>query len=251
MWRQEGEGPTALIFIHGWCYDQRAWRHQMTALSDRFRCISLDLAGHGGTSSVGTADALTIAEMAADVLALREALELDRVILVGHSMGGAVAVEAAIASAEGVLGVIGVDSLTDERMYAKRPHDEIENRLMPLRDDFKGAVAGLVRMITLIDRNNAGVVKELVDTMTSAPPIVALASMRSLLEWDIDARWPLLTVPAWAINSSALVPLIAELPPRKNLKLRMLDEVGHFPMLENPGAFNVDLVRTLKDVLDS
>ncbi|WP_157782215.1 alpha/beta fold hydrolase [Piscinibacter gummiphilus] len=246
-WTEVGAGETALLFLHGWCCDQSSWRHQMAAFADRFRCVSLDLAGHGRTSAIAPAET-TLVAMASDVHLVREALGLVNVFLVGHSMGGPVAVEAARHNPDGVLGIVGVDTLTDARMYARRPEEEIATRLEPLEADLPGSIAGLVRMITLVDRNGAGVVDELTATMASVPPSVAIPSMRALLAWDIDERWPRAGVSVQAINSRALIPLIEELPRRERLTVRTMADVGHFPMLEDPDAFNAELSALLGEL---
>jgi pimeloyl-ACP methyl ester carboxylesterase len=186
--------------------------------------------------------------MASDVQLVRRTLGLDKLILVGHSMGGPVAVEVARENPDGLLGIVGVDTLTDARMYTRRSEDEIAARLKALEADLPGSIAGLVRMITLVDRKGTGVVDELIATMTSVAPSVAIPSMRALLAWDIDERWPHSGAPVHTINSKALVPLIEELPRRERLTVRTMAEVGHFPMLEDPDAFNAKLSAVLGEV---
>ena len=252
-WTETGQGAVTLVFVHGWCGDRGAWRHQMSVLREDYRCVALDLAGHGATSPLPS-EAVSVQALAQDVLAVLGALDRQRVVLIGHSLGGPVVVEAAIAAPQRIEAVIGVDTFTDERVYARRPSDEIDDRLGPLRSDLPGAIAGLVRMITLVDRAGEGGGRALVDELTSAMSAmdvpVAVATMRALLEWDIEARWPRLAGRVEAVNSRALIPLIAPLPPRPNLRVRLLEDVGHFPMMEDPSAFNALLRRVLDDVLD-
>jgi pimeloyl-ACP methyl ester carboxylesterase len=245
-WTEVGAGDTALLFLHGWCCDQSSWRHQMAAFGDRFRCVSLDLAGHGDTSAIAPAET-TLVAMASDVHLVRETLGLDRVILVGHSMGGPVAVEVARRNPDGVVGIVGVDTLTDARMYSRRSEEEIATRLAPLQADLPGSIAGLVRMITLVDRTGAGVIDELIATMASVAPSVAISSMHALLAWDIEERWPKTGLAVQAINSQALIPLIEELPCRERLTVRTMADIGHFPMLEDPDAFNAELSAVLSE----
>ncbi len=104
-----GSGPVALVFIHGWMCDRTHWRHQIDAFAEGHTVVTLDLAGHG--NSVGNRDSWTIDRFGADVQAVVEVLDLPRVILVGHSMGGPIALEAAAHMPDRVLGVVGVDTL--------------------------------------------------------------------------------------------------------------------------------------------
>jgi pyruvate dehydrogenase E2 component (dihydrolipoamide acetyltransferase) len=85
-----GDGPP-IVFVHGFGGDLNAWMFNQPALAERHRTIALDLSGHGGSTK--TMDfALDAAGFAGDIDHVLAALRVDRVHLVGHSMGGAVAV---------------------------------------------------------------------------------------------------------------------------------------------------------------
>ncbi|GAA3769204.1 alpha/beta fold hydrolase [Streptomyces coacervatus] len=84
---RDGDG-VPLVFIHGWTANRHRWDHQMAHFAKTRRVIRLDLRGHGESSGAGVR---TIAELAADVLALLDHLEVERAVLVGHSMGGMIA----------------------------------------------------------------------------------------------------------------------------------------------------------------
>src|SRR5512144_68056 len=89
----EGRGSPALVFVHCWACDRHLWDAEVPVFAASHRVVTLDLAGHG-ESGRGRKD-WTIAAYAEDVRAVVEALHLDRVVLIGHSMGGPVIVEAA------------------------------------------------------------------------------------------------------------------------------------------------------------
>lgn len=85
---QNVAGDTALLFLHYWGGSAKTWRKVIALLSDDARCIAVNQRGWGGSSvSDGRYD---LDSMAEDVLAIIERLRLDRVVLVGHSMGGKV-----------------------------------------------------------------------------------------------------------------------------------------------------------------
>jgi pyruvate dehydrogenase E2 component (dihydrolipoamide acetyltransferase) len=84
-----GDGPP-VVFIHGFGADLNTWMFNQPALVERHRTIALDLPGHGGSTK--TLDqAVDAASFAADIDRALAALSIDRVHLVGHSMGGAIA----------------------------------------------------------------------------------------------------------------------------------------------------------------
>jgi non-heme chloroperoxidase len=99
-----GSGDSAILLIHGWGMSLRAWDYSLDALIDAgFRVVALDHRGCGN-SDKDFAD-LGIKAIAADVVALAEQLKLERVVLNGWSLGGAVAVEAASALAQRCAGL--------------------------------------------------------------------------------------------------------------------------------------------------
>jgi pyruvate dehydrogenase E2 component (dihydrolipoamide acetyltransferase) len=84
-----GEGGVPVLFLHGFGSDLNSWMFLQPALAEGRRTIALDLPGHGGsTKEVDSADA---ASFAADVDRLLAALQIERAHLVGHSMGGGIA----------------------------------------------------------------------------------------------------------------------------------------------------------------
>jgi pimeloyl-ACP methyl ester carboxylesterase len=86
---EEGEGNPALVFIHYWGGSRRTWSGVIARLSDRVRCIAVDLRGWG-RSHRHTEDYSLFAQ-ADDVAGVIEALNLTDFVLVGHSMGGKIA----------------------------------------------------------------------------------------------------------------------------------------------------------------
>jgi pyruvate dehydrogenase E2 component (dihydrolipoyllysine-residue acetyltransferase) len=84
-----GDGPP-ILFIHGFGADLNSWMFTQPALAEKHRTIALDLPGHGGSTKTIDA-AVDGASFAADLDRFLGALDIERVHLVGHSMGGAIA----------------------------------------------------------------------------------------------------------------------------------------------------------------
>jgi pimeloyl-ACP methyl ester carboxylesterase len=105
---ERGHGPP-LVLLHGFMLDASAWVHQLHDLSERHRVIAVDMRGHGqstlgaaGFNAAPGADAALadlsapgVRRMAADVETVLGALDVERCTLVGHSMGGMVALQLA------------------------------------------------------------------------------------------------------------------------------------------------------------
>jgi len=83
---EAGSGDDVVLCLHGWPQHWYEWRHLLPALADRHRVLALDLRGFGSTEA--SRDGYEKEEMASDVLAVLDALGLDRVKLVGHDWGG-------------------------------------------------------------------------------------------------------------------------------------------------------------------
>jgi len=131
-----GQGDTALIFLHGWCGDREYWKHQVEVFAADYRVVALDQAGHGESGK--SRKAWTADGLAGDVEAVVTALGLKRVILVGHSMAGWVALLAAKRMPGTVVAVIGVDTLQNAEF--KLPEEVRKSIYDGLEKDFKGTV---------------------------------------------------------------------------------------------------------------
>ncbi len=83
---EAGAGDDVVLCLHGWPQHWYEWRHLMPALADRHRVLALDLRGFGWSDAPRTG--YEKENMATDVLAVLDALGLERVKLVGHDWGG-------------------------------------------------------------------------------------------------------------------------------------------------------------------
>jgi 3-oxoadipate enol-lactonase len=92
-WFEVGRGEP-LILIHGLADDHRAWRRSLPDLALRRRVLLYDLRGHGQTSS-GEADG-TLRQLGDDLIALMDAIGVDRADIAGFSLGGTIAMRAGI-----------------------------------------------------------------------------------------------------------------------------------------------------------
>lgn len=114
-----GRGQPVIILVHGWANDRTIWGEHPTTLSRTHRVVALDLAGHG-ESGASRAE-WTMDAFGEDVVAVADDLGLERMVLVGFSMGGAVVLEAADRMPDRVIGVVLVDSFHDPDRPVTRP----------------------------------------------------------------------------------------------------------------------------------
>ena len=234
-----GEGETTLVFVHGWSCDRGYWKSQQAELSRDFKVVLIDLAGHG-ESGVGR-KAWTIDSFGADVAAVVKKLDLDNVILIGHSMGGDVVAAAALRMPVRITGLIWVDVY--KQLRTPRTPEQRQTMLEPFRTNFVETTRTFVRGM-FPPTADAALVERVVLDMSSAPPPVALASMESSISNDQKIPQILkdLDLPVVAINPEQPPTDVASLK-RHGVKVVLMPGVGHFPMMEDASRFNA-LLRT-------
>lgn len=100
--------PT-LAFVHGWMLSRHYWDPLCQCLAPEFNCLTYDLRGFG-ESELGQIGSFNAMSYARDLLELLERLELDNVWVVGHSMGGSIALWAADLDSDRIAGAICVNA---------------------------------------------------------------------------------------------------------------------------------------------
>jgi pimeloyl-ACP methyl ester carboxylesterase len=246
-----GAGAPALVFIHGWSCDRTYWREQMAHFAPSHRVVAVDLGGHGA-SGRGRAE-WTIASFAEDVRALVERLDLDSVVLVGHSLGGPVALEAALLMPGRVVAVVGVDTFMDEMTGFTA--DATAPWLEAMRSDFVGFTTETVRAGLFLPTTDSALVAAVIADMAAAPPEVAIPAIESLWAWGLDrfgTAIDSLGVPLRVIQSewSARLDFVTERARRlPSFGVTIVPDVSHFLMMEAPERFNRELAEAVEDAL--
>lgn len=100
---QRGAGAPALVFLHYWGGSARTWRHVVDRLAPDVRTVAIDQRGWGRSDA--PPDGYALADLAADAEGVIAALDLERYVLVGHSMGGKVAQLIASRRPRGLVGL--------------------------------------------------------------------------------------------------------------------------------------------------
>lgn len=236
-----GQGPTTLVFVHGWSCDRNYWRHQMDAFQGEYRVIAVDLAGHGASGKGRTA--WSIPNFANDVAAVVRAVDAKDVVLIGHSLGGPVVVEAGLLLPDRVIGVVGVDAFFDA--WADPGHAKMSDQLRP---NFAAGTRAFVRKALFLPTSPAALADSISDAMAAAAPEIALPALDSMLAWARDRQ----AAAASALQAPAGIIMVAggraatskfqrSREGRPGLGVEEVPGSGHFLMLEVPSAFNARL----------
>lgn len=245
----EGKGDTTLVFIHGWACDRSFWREQLNLFAQWYRVVALDLGGHG--DSEANREVWSMAAFGGDVQAVVEELDLNHVVLIGHSMGGMVALETARLMPKRVVGIVGVETLHDAELeYSKEMTQKaVEN----FKANFQETMASFVRS-AFVEGTDPNLVKWVVSKACSANQEAVLAIILETPNLDIKQSFLAAKVPIRCINARPFPPNNSKTKVETNRKYANFDAilmqgVGHFPMLEQPEEFNGHLRGILSRIM--
>lgn len=224
-----GDGAP-IVFLHGITCDRSNWVPVVELLADRFRCVNVDLPGHGESPRTGAYDVFS---QAAAVVEFIEALGLDRPLVVGHSYGAFIAT--LVGTMAPVRGVVNVDQALDFAAF----HEQVRPFEARLRgDDFDAAFAEFVTglRIDLIPeerralaamRPDREVVLGVWETVFDSPA----ADLNAMVEPALSS-YPVPYLAVFGSTISTEERRLQELVPE--VVIEEWDGLGHFVMLADP-----------------
>jgi pimeloyl-ACP methyl ester carboxylesterase len=226
-------GGPALALIHGWACNRRDFDAVTDHLPEDYRVLAIDLAEHGESRS--TRDVWTMEEFARDVAAVLEAESANAVVVAGHSLGGAVAVEVGRLLPDTVSHVVALDALHYLSLFPAMSEEQAEAMLHLFREDFAAAVRGLVE-----GGSPAGTDPALNDAyfekMVAVRQPAGLRSIEGLMRWDMDAALRETTQPITVFAIRDLVRQEAIDRYGDRLEIVLVDLGSHHFPVEAPGG---------------
>lgn len=240
-----GKGKPALVFVHGWCCDKSYWNDQIKSFSPKYKVVTIDLGGHGESGS--ERKNYTIELFGEDVAAVVNKLKLEKVILIGHSMGGYVIIEAARQLKEKVIGLVGAD--TYQGLEDEMTKEQIDQFMKPFKENFVQKTKEFVK--TMFPQTaDSTLVNRVADDMSSAPPQVAISAMQNLFSYQAFKALKDMNAPIISINCDRY-PLNVEETRKhtKSFEVKMMNGVGHFIMLEDPAKFDQLLQESIDELV--
>lgn len=245
-----GGSGAALLLLHGFPFDRSMWRGQAEALGGEFRVVAPDLRGSGETP---LGDTSTIEEMAEDVAALLDELNLGRVVVGGLSMGGYVAFELFRKFSGRVRALVLADTRPQADTVEGRRARE-ENAQRALKEGMAPIVESMLpKLLSAEARERGGEVLERVRAMMlGMTPEGAAAALRAMaLRRDQTDLLPSVNVPTLIVVGSqdAITPpadaqaMSAQI---EGSRLVVVEGAGHLSNVEQPEQFNRALVEFLR-----
>jgi pimeloyl-ACP methyl ester carboxylesterase len=240
-YEEHGSGEP-ILFLHGFTLDRRMWGPQVPYFSEAFRVLVLDQRGHGKSDAPVTGYSRD--ERSEDVLHLLDFLKIDRVHLVGLSMGGAVAIGFALKYQERLRSLTlvstGAAGFSTGKKFSRL--DSVA------KDRGKEAVMSeWMKMALLWYKGDKVEIKNLMSQMMSEHSgAIWMDPTRGKYPKTVDLEHvQAITVPTSIFAGSAdrvFVPLSRQLHEKiSGSRLFIYDGIGHMLNLEAPARFNGDL----------
>jgi pimeloyl-ACP methyl ester carboxylesterase len=231
----KGMGEPTIVFVHCWTCNHKFWRHQIEYFSKKYKVVWLDLAGHGLSGS--TRSDYTMEAFGDDVAAVVNKVGAKRVVLVGHSMGGPVSIEAANILGDKVAGVVGVDTFYTPFQYPKS-QAEIEGFVKPFEKDFVGTREQMFQSMFTPNADpelKASIAKQ----SSGANPEMGISAMYEIFRWNVQNVPDSLNSCADKLKNINAAPTGNETALHKSVTL--IPGVGHFVPQVKPEEFNAAL----------
>lgn len=246
-----GNGRPPLVFVHGNGCTHDDWEPQVEFFRARHEVVTPDLRGHGASADApGPYD---IETLAADVVGLLEQLNLPPALLIGHSMGCRVVLQAHLDAPERVAGLVLVDG---SRMGQGDPAAaEAGVRREIERVGFAEVIRGLFTA-HFLETSDATLRDRIVRRAATFPERVGAPLLPSFVGWDaraMDQALSRVAAPLLIIQSTYMNTDMVRVPIRPGIstpwlelvrrhvpeaRIEIVPGVGHFTMLEAPSVVN-------------
>jgi sigma-B regulation protein RsbQ len=237
----KGHGETTLVFVHCWTCNHSFWKPQIEYFSKKHKVVWLDLAGHGISGS--TRKNYTMGAFGEDVATVVNKVGDSKVILVGHSMGGPVSIEAAKILGQKVVAIIGVDTFYTPFQYPKT-EAEIEGFVKPFEKDFIGTSKQMVESM-FIPKVDSVLKDSIVKQFSGANPEMGVSAMYEIFRWSAQ------NVPSSLVSYSDKLRNINGAPKGNEKALHksvtLVPDVGHFIPQVKPDEFNAILSKIISE----
>jgi pimeloyl-ACP methyl ester carboxylesterase len=228
----KGQGP-AIAFVSGFMGITEIWERQIEYFSKKYQCIAFDNRGAGRSDKPFPRVAYGVETHAKDLNKILNKLDIDYVVIVGHSMGGNTALVYALNHPEKVKGIVFVGSYVS----GKQIHS-VGNTIEVIKNAVK-TKEGRINFY-----KSVGLSEEIAMESTKWPLYAILGNAESFMQFDVGEKIKEVNVPTLILHGDS--DIVSPLDPcgiglKENLKdseLYVFENVNHCPMFEDPEKTN-------------
>jgi len=250
----QGSGDTMIVFVHGWAINKEYWRSQEDLFSKRFTTVALDLGGHGQSGK--NRDSWTVYDYANDVIAVINALNAGKVILVGHSMSGDVVAAVADSIPSKIVGLIGIDNFKDiSTTRSKEEQDGIAGFLQILHSRYDSVITAYCYSGLFPPKYpDSAIMKNVVKDVLQTDSAVSIKTIEAMIQSSLTEgdRLGRVSLPVHVITSdyAPVNKAVMEKYCKAGFKEKVIRGTGHYPMIEKPEEFNLLLTETFNEIAE-
>lgn len=234
------ENDQTLIFLHCWGCNSSYWEPQIEYFANNYQVVILDFAGHG--LSGADREDFTVEKFADDIEAVIRKLDQNNIILVGHSLGAASAIETASRISDHIDGIIAVD--TFETSFNWPDQLEIDAVMLPYQKNFYQTTYRRIKS-RFVPHTDKSLIYQVAKDIALAPPDIGANSLKNFYQWmakDFRNIRLELKVPLIHINSLRSKKSTGD----NSEQILYVKYAGHFIPQEAPGKFNEALNQALQ-----
>ena len=238
-----GEGEQALVFVHGMVCDHRYFEPQVDHFSRTHRVVAVDLRGHG--ESEGSAERSHPDDYADDIACLITELGLVKPVVIGHSMGGLVALRLAHLRPDVVGAIVALDSawLVPEAVSVSGAAVLEKLRGPNCREVFRQIVENGFFLPTDDPERKAWITN---DMCSASPDLIAAQWEHAGQNTDTETPLASLAVPALYIAAAFPFGDVERIRQAPGVTVGQTIGTGHFMQLEAPDQVNAMIERYLR-----
>ena len=232
-----GASDPAIVFIHGWCCDHSYWADQLAEFAQRHRVIAVDLRGLGESDKPD--EDSTIDQYSSDVAWLCNEIGLQKPVIVGHSMGGLIALDMARKYPELPRGLVFDDAVMLPPTEQVKPLVSIT--LDGLRSPaYKEVASNFIKGFLFGPESPVELKDDVVNRMTSVSQRHMHSALASILSGDAMTPGPL-PVPSLFVRAATAAASEEQLKERYPGMEVTTVNCAHFIQMEKPQEFNAIL----------